>query len=205
MLDSLRRQLFAQQQVMQAFESSAHTFGGASDYHRNCFATLIAVPSIVLATIQGMWQIAATDAMGLALAIGLWRTNSLSYRARAWALCWLLYSVGIALLYLQPAQAIRLPDGVAPACGDIPGSRIHHVTSILNAATLFVIGYFGKLDIDVPGLEDHPVWKWMVVTGNFAFVNAMVTISINILLRGLESSLGTVRESEERFRTAFLT
>jgi PAS domain S-box-containing protein len=117
----------------------------------------------------------------------------------------LLYAVGLALLFITgPAAQIYLIASPVIAAIFL-GLRPALFASAWNTFSLLVVGYFGSADIQVAGLEGQPLLKWIIISVNFAFVNAMITISIALLLRGLESSLGTVRESEERFRTAFLT
>ncbi len=205
MLDSLRRKLSPQQTGHASIEEWRQHVLAVLLSTIVVLSTLVAVPSIVLAAFKGMWHVAATDAIGLFLAFGLWRADRLSFRTRAWALCGLLYAVGLALLFITgPAAQIYLiasPVIAAIFLGLRPGL----LTSALNTFSLFLVGYFGAPDIQVAGLDGQPLLKWFIISVNFAFVNAMITISIALLLRGLERSLGTVRESEERFRTAFLT
>jgi PAS domain S-box-containing protein len=205
MFDSFRRKLFPQ-----------HTgYTSLGEWRQHVFrvllaalvilATVVATPSIVLALSRGMWHVAVTDGAALALAFVLWRANHLSFHTRAWALCALLYAVGIALLFVTgPASQIYLiasPVMAAIFLGLRPAVSI----SALNTLTLLLVGYFFNADIQVAGLEGQPLLKWIVIAVNFAFVNGLVSISIGLLLRGLEASMGTVRDSEERFRTAFLT
>ena len=205
MLDSFRQKLFPQHTGYTSLEEwrqhVLHVLLGAIVI----LSTGIATPSIVLALSRGMWHVAVTDGIALALAFGLWRANHLSFNTRAWALCALLYAVGIALLFVTgPASQIYLiasPVMAAIFLGLKPAIWI----SALNTLTLLLVGYFFNADIRVAGLEEQPLLKWVVIAVNFAFVNGMVSISIALLLRGLEASMGTVRDSEERFRTAFLT
>ena len=205
MLDSLRSRLFPQQTGYASIQEWRQHVLAVVLSTIVILATLVAVPSILLALGNGLWHIAATDAVGLLLAVVLWRADYLSYRARAWALSGLLYAVGLALLFITgPASQIYLIASPAMAAIFL-GLRPATFTSTLNTFTLLLVGYFGNADIQVAGLEDQPLLKWIVIAVNFAFVNAMVTISIALLLRGLENSLGTLRDSEERFRTAFLT
>jgi PAS domain S-box-containing protein len=168
-------------------------------------ATVVALPSILLALSRGMWQVALTDSVGLALAVALWLADGLNFRTRAWALCGLLSVVGVALLFITgPAAQIYLIASPVMAAIFL-GIRPALYWSFLNTLTLFSVGYVFNADVQVLGLEGQPLLKWTIIAVNFAFINTMVTISIGLLLRGLEGSMVTVRDSEERFRTAFLT
>jgi PAS domain S-box-containing protein len=168
-------------------------------------AIVVAVPSILLALTREMWQVAITDSIGLALTLALWRADWLNYRIRAWALCALLTLVGIALLFITgPASQIYLI--ASPVMAAIFLGMWPAVAALaFNTLTLLLVGYFFNADIQVMGLEGQPLLKWIIIAVNFAFINTMVTISIGLLLRGLEGSLTTVRDSEERFHTAFQT
>ena len=205
MLDSFRRKLFPQQTGYASIQEWRQHVLAVLLSFIVILATAVAVPSIVLALIKGMWHIAIIDGIALLLTFGLWSAQHLTFRTRAWALCSLLYFVGLALLFITgpTAQVYLIASPVMAAI--FLGLRPALFTSALNTLALLLVGYLGNADLHVDGLEDQPLLKWIVIAVNFAFVNAMVTTSIAMLLRGLEKSLSTVRDSEERFRTAFLT
>ena len=205
MLDSFRRKLFPQQTGYASIQEWRQHVLAVLLSAIVILATVVAVPSIVLALIKGMWHIAITDGIALLLAFALWNANHLSFRARAWSLCGLLFVVGLALLFITgpTAQIYLIASPVMAAI--FLGLRPALFTSLLSTLAILLVGYFGNADLHVDGLEEQPLLKWIVIAVNFAFVNAMVTISIAMLLRGLEKTLGTVRDSEERFHTAFLT
>ena len=74
-LDSLRRKLSPQQTGHASIEEWRQHVLAVLLSTIVVLSTLVAVPSIVLAAFKGMWHVAATDAIGLFLAFGLWRAN----------------------------------------------------------------------------------------------------------------------------------
>jgi PAS domain-containing protein len=56
-------------------------------------------------------------------------------------------------------------------------------------------------DLQLVGFAVQPLVKWIVISANFTFVSSILTISIVVLLSGLEKALARKRESEERYRT----
>ena len=94
MLDSFRRKLFPQQTGYASIQEWRQHVLAVLLSAIVILATVVAVPSIVLALIKGMWHIAITDGIALLLAFALWNANHLSFRARAWSLCGLLFVVG---------------------------------------------------------------------------------------------------------------
>jgi light-regulated signal transduction histidine kinase (bacteriophytochrome) len=70
----------------------------------------------------------------------------------------------------------------------------------LNAVTLLAVGYLANADIQIGLLESTPFLKWVVITVNFIFVNALITLSIVLLLKGLEKTLARRKQSAEALR-----
>jgi PAS domain S-box-containing protein len=163
--------------------------------------TIAAVPSVVVALRVGYWVVAIVDALALVWLVVVWKSRVLSYRARAWNFCALLYMLGVALLFTVgtasqtwlmtfPVMAALLL-GLGPALFSIA----------LNAVTLLVIGYLVNTDLHfAAGFEAQPLLEWTVLTINFTVASSLITISCIVLLRGLEYSLERKHESESRFR-----
>ena len=166
-------------------------------------ALLIATPSIILAAINGMWQIAGFDSFAVVLLLVLWRYKGLSFQQRAWGLCGVVYLTGSAfILILGTYSQIYLMASAALAA-ILLGRQAGMVALVGCTLTLFVLGYFVKADVVLPGLESQLLLNWVVIAFNFAFVNGIIGLSISILLRGLERSLDDAHNSEARYRTAF--
>jgi diguanylate cyclase (GGDEF)-like protein len=150
---------------------------------------LTAVPSIWLALRQGMWPIAWIDGAALVWVTLLWRKTGLAYRFRATNLLVLLYLLGAwFLLNIGPASQIYLM-AVPVMAALLLGIRPALLALAINAVTLLTLGYLGNTDLHVPGFGDRPFVEWVVITINFLFINAVITISCGVLLNRLESSL----------------
>jgi diguanylate cyclase (GGDEF)-like protein len=147
------------------------------------------VPSIWLAVDRGLWTLAWIDALALAWLLVLWRRPGLGYRLRAGNLLALVYLLGVwLLLSIGPASQIYLMAFPVMAAL-LLGIRPALLALAVNALTLLVIGYLAGADLHVPGYDDRPFIEWVVITINFLFINAVITISCGVLLGRLEASL----------------
>ena len=168
---------------------------------------LTAVPSIWLALRQGMWPIAWIDGAALVWVTLLWRKTTLPYRFRATNLLVLLYLLGAwFLLNIGPASQIYLM-AVPVMAALLLGIRPALLALGVNALTLLTLGYLGNTDLHVPGFTDRSFIEWVVITINFLFINAVITISCGVLLNQLESSLErqleishTLKEGQEHLQ-----
>jgi signal transduction histidine kinase/DNA-binding response OmpR family regulator/HPt (histidine-containing phosphotransfer) domain-containing protein len=165
--------------------------------------TLVAVPSIVLLLLQGLWPVALTDVVLLGLGFLLWRKRTLGLELRAWGLCALLYVLGLALLFVvgPTSQLYLMMSPVFAAIFLRMGAAAFLM--LLNAVTLFSVGYWMHVDFHLPGFETQPAMQWLVITLNFVFVNGVIAISIALLLRGLERSFART-QAATRAKSEFL-
>jgi len=167
------------------------------------FGAAVAVPSMVMLIIQGLWPVVISDVVLLGLGVALWRNHTASFTFRSLGLCTILYFLAAALLLmLGPTSQIYLM--ASPALGAILLGRRWSILMLLgNAITLLCIGYFVYPDFYIPGLMVNPLAKWLAITINFSFVNSIITLSISLLLRGLERSFAKVTEAN-RAKSEFL-
>jgi signal transduction histidine kinase len=167
--------------------------------------SVVAVPSILLALRERLWDVAIVDIVALAWVVILWRGRSFSYRLRAWNFCALLYLLGLAMLLTigQSSQIYLMGFPVMAAL--LLGMRPALHALALNAATLLAVGYLANADIQISPLESRPFLKWVVITINFIFVNALITLSIVLLLKGLEKTLARRKQSAEELRRLNVT
>ncbi len=178
-----------------------------SDWRERILATVLmsvallgsvaAVPSIGLALHQGLWPIVWIDAAALAWVLVLWRHPRLPYRLRAWHLLALTYLLGLWFLFqVGPVSQIYLM-AVPVMAALLLGLRPALLALALNAATLLSLGYLAGADLHIPHLADRPFVEWVVITVNFLFINAVITISCAVLLNRLENSLERLRQANE--------
>lgn len=164
---------------------------------------LVAVPSVLLALWEKLWFIAATDLIALAWVVAIWRIRSLSFHVRAWNFCALLYLLGLSfLLMVGPTSQIYLMAFPVMAAL-LLGLRPALYALALNAVTLLGVGFLADADLQIPWLESQPLLKWIVITINFVFVNALITLTCVMLLQGLEKTLERKRDSEALYRATF--
>lgn len=165
--------------------------------------SLVAVPSILVALSERLWSVALIDVIALASVVTIWRKRSLSFLMRARSLCGLLYLLGLSLLLTVGVPSLIYLMAFAVMGALLLGLRPALLALALNAATLLGVGYLVDADLHIVGFEDQPLLKWLVITMNFTFVNSIITISIAMLLHGMEKSLERKRDSEELYRATF--
>jgi len=151
--------------------------------------SITAIPSVTLALREGVWAIALIDCVAIIWVFILWRRPQIPFLTRAWNLVILLYILGVLfLLKVGPVSQIYLMAFPAMTAMLI-GLRPALYALVLNAISLFVIGYLSHAAIYVPHLSEQPVAQWVVITMNFSFISAIITISCGVLLQRLERSL----------------
>lgn len=167
------------------------------------FGTVVAIPSVLFALVQDQLTIALIDTIALAWIYFIWFRRALTYRARAWNFCALLYTLGAGLLFSVGPTAqyyiLAVPVMTALLLGFGPAM----MALAVNALTFLLIGYFANADFHVPGVQGQPLMAWTIITINFIFVDSMMTISTVILLAGLEASLERSRERQELYLATF--
>lgn len=164
--------------------------------------TLAAVPSAIVAFHQGHPSVAVMDGLALAWVAYVWRRRTLDYRLRAWSLLGLMYAVGLWLmLTVGPVSQIYLLAFPAMAAL-LLGMRPALLALVISSLTLLVLGWMVDARFPTPGFDDQPLVKWTVVTVNFAFVGAMITLSCAALLAGLDRSLTRHRQIADSLSVA---
>lgn len=180
------------------------------DWRKRLFATILtvsvvmssiaAVPSMLLAGYEGRWSIVVIDSIALVWVFGLWRLKHMSYRVRAWNLLLLLYLLGVWFLFeVGPVSQIYLM-AFPVMTALLLGLRPALFALALNAVTLFGIGYLANTDLHLAGYEHEPLLRSFIITINFLFVDAVVTISSAVLLHRLENSLERQRTINEELK-----
>jgi diguanylate cyclase (GGDEF)-like protein/PAS domain S-box-containing protein len=161
---------------------------------------ITSIPSMLLAVREGRWSIVLIDAIALVWIISLWRLRQLPWRFRAWNLLLLMYSLGVwFLLTVGPVSQIYLMAFPVMAAL-LLGLRPALCALALNAITLLGVGYLANADLHLPGFEDEPLLRWVVITINFLFVDSVITISSAVLLHRLEKSLENQRAINEELK-----
>ncbi|MCA1989167.1 MAG: response regulator [Desulfarculus sp.] len=150
------------------------------------------IPSVALAIKEDLWAVAALDALaylGLLVVMGVRRST---FEVKAWSVCLILYALGLGLsLFLGLVGASYLwLFAFSVVAGLLIGMTAGIVSLGLNAGTLALVAVLIRQDL-LPWarLLENPLEKWVVLGASFLLINAIVTISIVLLLRGLEEAL----------------
>ncbi|MES2071712.1 MAG: EAL domain-containing protein [Pseudomonadota bacterium] len=159
--------------------------------------SVTAVPSVLLALSEGLWSVAIMDGLALVWIACIWRTRQLSFQWRVINFLAVLYLIGVWFQLVGiPVSQIYL-KAVPIMAALLLGLRPAVYALVLDAATMFCIGYFGNTELRVEGFADQPLLRWLIVTLNFSFVCSAITISCAVLLQKLEKSLDTQRAVTE--------
>ncbi|MRV72875.1 EAL domain-containing protein [Duganella sp. FT92W] len=159
-----------------------------------------ALPSIMLSLSEGIWSIAVVDVLAIGWIAAIWRVPSWSYHARVLNFLAVTFLVGIGLmLKIGPISQIYLA-AVPVLAALLLGLRSGMWALILSALALLVVGYFTH-----PGLADGDTQvasliQWCVITLNYVFIMAVLTLACGVLLKRLDSSIGELRGLNEELR-----
>ena len=152
-----------------------------------------AVPSALLAASEGMWSIVAVDTLALAWIGVIWRWRGLSYTARVVNFLAVAFGVGIALLLkVGPVSQIYLM-AVPVLAALLLGLRPALWTLALAGLAVMVLGFDANSRLHIDGMPDSGFLKAAIISLNFMFMTAILTLSCAVLLRHLERSLDTLR------------
>jgi diguanylate cyclase (GGDEF)-like protein/PAS domain S-box-containing protein len=159
-----------------------------------------AVPSVLLAISEGMWSIAIVDTVAL-LWIGIiWRWRSISYTARVLNFLTVAFTVGIALLLkVGPVSQIYLM-AVPVLAALLLGLRPALWTLALAGLTVMVLGFDDKASLHFDGMTDDGFLKAVIISLNFTFMTAVLTLSCAVLLQHLERSFDKLSELNAELR-----
>jgi diguanylate cyclase (GGDEF)-like protein/PAS domain S-box-containing protein len=155
--------------------------------------TITAVPSMALAASEGLWPVLVMDGVALCWVIAIWWFKRVAYKVRVLLFLVMIFMIGVGLtLSVGPVSQIYLVAapvlaaillGMTPALWALAGSA-------LTIFTLTQAG-FGKLNIQ--GLADHTLLQSLIVTMNYLFIGAILTVSCALLLKRLARSLDDLR------------
>jgi diguanylate cyclase (GGDEF)-like protein/PAS domain S-box-containing protein len=150
-----------------------------------------AVPSIWMAIRDQFWAVLGIDIVAIFWIFILWKSRTLSFEARAWNFLLIAYGLGVFFMFsVGPVSQIYLM-AVPIMAALLLGLRPALLVLVLNALTLLSLGYWLDVNIQFKGMQDQPFLRWAVITMNFTFISALITISCSVLLRRFEQSLRT--------------
>ncbi len=155
--------------------------------------TATAVPSAILAAMEGIWIIAVVDVVAIAWLYAIWRLPQLSYNVRVMSFLAVAFLIGVALMVkVGPVSQIYLMATPVLAAL-LAGPR--YAISLLVASALAILGLGVHSDpatLAAIGPE-QAFLKPAIIALNYVFITAILTLSCITLLRHLARSLDEQR------------
>ncbi|NRR32654.1 EAL domain-containing protein [Oxalobacteraceae bacterium] len=152
-----------------------------------------AVPSVLLAASEGIWSIVVVDIVALGWLATIWRWTSLNYTARVLNFLAITLMVGIGLLIkVGPVSQIYLM-AVPLFAALLLGLRPALWALLAAGMAVMVLGFSQNAELKLEGIPDYPLLKSAIVTLNFLFITAVMTLSCATLLQHLERSFDHLR------------
>ena len=151
-----------------------------------------AVPSALLAMVDGLWQIVAMDAVALAWIFAIWWFDRLPYTLRVLNFLAMLFLVGVGLMLGVGAVSqifLMAPPVLAVV---LLGTRQALGALVVSALTILGLGLSGHAKLYVAGLGHDELLSSLIVTLNYLCVGALITITCGALVKGLADTLGEV-------------
>ena len=168
------------------------------------------IPSLILAYSEGLWSVIFLDLGAYLVIVTILLGRNWSLKARGYAVCLILYSLGAGLLFiLGPVGAGYIwLFGTSVIISTLIGLEAAVWTLGLNTLILIAVSIFIHFQQPLWSIQlENAQEKWLVMTGNFILLNAFVTITTAFMLNGLKRALhkeqeisANLRQSEERYR-----
>jgi diguanylate cyclase (GGDEF)-like protein len=157
-----------------------------------------AVPSVLLAASEGMWSIVAVDSLALVWLGVIWRWRGLAYTTRVIHFLVIAFMVGIALLLkVGPVSQIYLM-AIPVLAALLLGLRPALWTLAIAGLVVMVLGFEENSKLHIEGMPDYGFLKAAIISLNFMFMTAVLTLSCAVLLQHLERSLDTLRATADK-------
>ncbi|MDB5771906.1 MAG: diguanylate cyclase [Burkholderia sp.] len=155
--------------------------------------TFAAVPSMALASIEGLWAVVAMDAVTLTSLLALWHFKRVPYRIRVLGFLAILYLIGIGLmLTIGPVSQIYL---IAPPMLAVVLLGIWPALAALGFSALAILGLSltGHAKLYVTGMPEYELLPSLIVTLNYLCIGILITTTCGSLLKLLARSLDELR------------
>jgi diguanylate cyclase (GGDEF)-like protein/PAS domain S-box-containing protein len=174
-----------------------------TDWRARTFSSLLSVVLVVggistaaimpLLVKQGLWPVAVADSVALLWTGLIWRLHRWRYTTRVMHFLGLVYLLSVVLmLFIGPASLSYLlgPPLIAAILLNV---RAAMLTLALGAVSLVAVATAGHMSLNVPGWEHDPFKASLVAALNYTTAGAMLILTCSTLLKGLSSSLSSVR------------
>ena len=149
-----------------------------------------AVPSVALALKEGLWFLAMADIAGVMWLLAIWRLRGWSYRTRVLNFLVLVFFISASVMInVGPVAQIYLiatPVFAAVLLGRGPAIVALGFATVLTLA----LNASGSAHTSLQGMDGNQLLPALIISINFLFVGALITLSCGTLLQKLTHSLG---------------
>ncbi|GJJ05165.1 hypothetical protein RugamoR64_57030 [Duganella rhizosphaerae] len=158
--------------------------------------TATAIPSILLAASEGIWAIVVIDIVALLWLAGIWRLRRLPYTVRVINFLMVAFVVGIGLLLkVGPVSQIYLM-AIPVLAALLLGLRPALWTLGVAGLAVMVVGFEQNSQLHIDGMPDYGFLKAAIITLNFMFMTAVLTLSCAVLLQHLARSFTELQDHQ---------
>jgi signal transduction histidine kinase/ActR/RegA family two-component response regulator len=160
-------------------------------------------PSVWLSIRERLWSVAIVDTVAYLLVLALRFAPRLSDAARAFGILFVTYALSVVLLItVGPFGAGELWLFAFPILtGMLAGMRAAIGALLLNLLTLVAFGVaIEPLARSIPAWADRTLSGWVVLCVNFLLLDAVVTVSLAMLVNGLDRAIDRTDRARRRLR-----
>jgi diguanylate cyclase (GGDEF)-like protein/PAS domain S-box-containing protein len=155
--------------------------------------TLTAIPSMILLGMEGLWPVVVMDAVALTWLSALWWCKKIPYTIRVLNFLAIIYTIGVGLMItVGPVSQIYL-FSLPLLAATLLGMRSAMLCLGVSALTIFVLSYAGLAKMHMAGMPEYGLLPSLMITLNYLFIGAIITVSCSILLQRLARSLEDLR------------
>jgi diguanylate cyclase (GGDEF)-like protein len=156
-----------------------------------------AIPSAVLAIGEGLWSIVVIDIVALSWMAAILLLRQLPYPLRAMNFLLMAFLFGIGLMLKIGAVSQIYLMAVPILAALLVGLRPAIWFLLASGLAILTLGYDANSKLHLEGLPDYGLLKSGIITLNYLFVGAVLTLSCGVLLRHLARSLDEIQDAAE--------
>ena len=163
-----------------------------------------AIPSMLLAASEGMWSIVVIDVIALSWIGAILLLRRVAYAVRVFNFLAVAFVVGVGLLLkIGPVSQIYLM-AIPVLAALLLGLRPALWMLLLAGLAVMMLGFEENAKLPIEGMPDHAFLKSAIISVNFMFITAVLTLSCAVLLQQLARSFDELRAGAESLeRLAF--
>jgi len=163
-----------------------------------------AIPSMLLAASEGMWSIVVIDVIALSWIGAILLLRHVAYTIRVLNFLAVAFVVGVGLLLkIGPVSQIYLM-AIPVLAALLLGLRPALWMLLLAGLAVMVLGFDENAKMQIEGMPDHAFLKSAIISINFMFITAVLTLSCAVLLQQLARSFDELQAGAESLeRLAF--